>query len=220
MSNHLLVYVPGFPGEAIPRNLNEERVVDSIVKLSACKNIPLELVSYPGILNEEKFSFKNTQTHTLNFIKDKIEKGHDITLIGQSWGGLIALSAHEMFKLKKLILITPFILPLSREELEPLLNIYSVEFPNLIPNSSIRSCVDEISTIFNFLNDLNFNDMKNNDVRIIGALEDEIIPINLLREIVSNKKIFPNNVTFDEIKSDHNFTYSKADLESWLLHNV
>ena len=63
-------------------------------------------------------------------------------------------------------------------------------------------------------------DMKNNDVRIIGALEDEIIPINLLREIVSNKKIFPNNVTFDEIKSDHNFTYSKADLESWLLHNV
>jgi hypothetical protein len=91
MHQRILIYVPGFPGEAIPSIPGEKRVVDVVSEIAAGKKLNLEVVSYPGIKTDELFTFEKTQSHTFKIIKEKIEIGYSVTLIGQSWGGLISL---------------------------------------------------------------------------------------------------------------------------------
>ncbi len=88
MRPRILIYVPGFPGEATPRESNEIRVVDIISEVADQRKLDLEIVRYPGIKNDEQFTFEKTRTYTHKIIQEKIEKGYSVTLVGQSWGGL------------------------------------------------------------------------------------------------------------------------------------
>ena len=66
MPKKLILYVPGFPGEAIPRKIGETRILDIVSAIVALKNINFEVISYTGIRDGRVFTFENTKIHVFN----------------------------------------------------------------------------------------------------------------------------------------------------------
>jgi len=220
MPQKILLYAPGFPGEAIPREPRETRVIDIISEIAQQEEINFETISYPGISDERPFTFENTKLQVFEVIKNKINQDYSVTLVGQSWGGLISLLALDQYKLDKLLLITPFLLDLPRDEITSILKMYSQEFPNLIPQNSIEKNANEIQAILNsFINTLQ-KDNNQTDIKILANIEDEIVPINLLNNLFSTSNIFKSKMTLTTLSNDHDFSHGKNELRTWLKNNV
>lgn len=220
MRPRIHIYVPGFPGEAVPRIPGEKRVVDVVAEVAIANNLNLEIVSYPGIRNSEQFTFEKTLKHTLKIIEEKIEKGYSITLIGQSWGGLISLLALNHFSIDRLVLITPFILSLDSEKVSEILKFYSSEFPDIIPTDSIPNNVESISRLFDSLEKLQQREKLPSEVKILASSEDVTIPINDLTSFFSTCNIFKSPAVITETLNDHDFSHGTNELTDWLNKNV
>ena len=151
MTKKLLLYVPGFPGEAILREPGETRIIDIVTEIMQQKNINFKVISYPGINDEGVFTFEKSKLHTFNAIKEKINQGYSLTIIGHSWEGLLSLLALDQFKFDKLLLITPFLLNLDRNDILSILKNYSNDFPKLIPIETIEKNTNEVQSTMNLL---------------------------------------------------------------------
>jgi alpha-beta hydrolase superfamily lysophospholipase len=220
MRPRILIYVPGFPGEAIPRLPGERRVVDVVSDIASHRNLELEIVSYPGIKNSEQFTFEKTLSHTLKVIQEKTLMGYSITLIGQSWGGLISLLAVNQFAIDRLALITPFLISPSEEDVTAILGMYSNEFPSLISSEAFSGSATSVVKIFEGLNELRKKENIITDVRVLVANQDEVVPANGLVEFFSTTNIFKNPATLFHINNDHDFSLGKDELTEWLKQNV
>jgi len=213
----IFIFLPGFPGEAVPRKENEVRVVDIVSNIMFEKNKVLEIVCYPGISDSNDFSFERTQNVSFEVIQKKIIEGFSVIVIGQSWGGLIALLAFDAFPLQSLILITPFLLIPDEADVLKIIKDYSKQFPQIIPGKKIPELVQQISHISKKLNGLNFESISEKNISLLTCSDDEVIPSDLLRKYI--KSLGLKSLMLDEIKSDHNFNNGKQDLYHWLeLH--
>jgi esterase/lipase len=220
MRPRILIYVPGFPGEAVPRIPGEKRVVDVVSDIAAQRNLEFEIISYPGIKNNEQFTFEKTQSHTLRVIQEKAQKGYSITLIGQSWGGLISLLAVDQVAIDHLVLITPFLIAPTHEEMIGILDMYSSEFPNLIPQESISSNANSVIKFFEHLQELRKKENINAQAKVLIAKQDEVVHANALLEFFSTTNIFKNPVSLAKVSNDHDFSHGKDELSEWLKQNV
>lgn len=220
MTEQLLLYIPGFPGEAIPREPGETRVIDIITEHMNQKNINFEIISYPGINDENSFTFEKSNSHVLHVIKNKINQGYSLTIVGQSWGGLLSLLALDHFKFDQLLLITPFLLNLSRNDIMNILKIYSKEFPKLIPLNSIEKNTEEVHSIMSSLNNVLQKNNNQTNIKILLNLQDEIIPADALKDILLTSNIFKSKMSLTTLSNDHNFSHGKNDLKNWIKSNV
>lgn len=220
MRPRLIIYVPGFPGEAIPRDCDERRVLDEVVQVATQKNITIDVLYYPGIRDGGQFSFKNSKDYTIKHIQRKIDEGYSITLIGHSWGGIISLLAADQIDIDRMILITPFIIKIEDPALSSVLNFYSNEYPSLIPEESIGINKKEILNDFKILQDILDKENKDHDIKIIANTEDEVVSINDLRHLFTTSNHFKKRSKFTEIKNDHNFSQGRNELIKWLNNNV
>lgn len=220
MCPRIIIYVPGFPGEAIPRDYDERRVLDEVVQVATQKNITIDILYYPGIRDGGQFSFKNSKEYTFKHIQRKIDEGYSITLIGHSWGGLISLLAADQLDIDRMILITPFIIKIEDPALSSVLNFYSNEYPSLITKESIETNKKEIVNNFKTLQDIFEKENTNHDIKIIANTEDEIVSINSLRHLFATFNYFKNRSNFTETQNDHNFSKGRNELIKWLNINV
>lgn len=220
MRPRIIIYVPGFPGEAIPRDYDERRVLDEVVLVATQKNITIDILYYPGIRDAGQFSFKNSKDYTFKHIQKKINEGYSITLIGHSWGGLISLLASDQLEIDRMILITPFIIKIEDPALSSVLSFYSNEYPSLIPEESIETNKKEIVNDFKMLQDILEKENTNHDIKVIANTEDEVVPINNLRHLFATAKYLKKRSEFTEIKNDHNFSKGRNELLKWLNINV
>lgn len=149
MKREVLIFFPGFPGEAYERSPGEKRVIDQVCTISTGKNYVFSTIQYPGIKDQKKFSFLSALQESFNELERY--SGNNITLVGQSFGGLLAILVSRKFKVKKTLLITPFIVRPTDDEVKDLLKFYSNEFPAMIEKNRLSEYFDEISTLFNSL---------------------------------------------------------------------
>ena len=220
MTKKLLLYVPGFPGEAILREPGETRIIDIVTEIMQQKNINFEVISYPGINDEGVFTFEKSKHHTFNAIKEKINQGYSLTIIGHSWGGLLSLLALDQFKFDQLLLITPFLLNLDRNDILSILKNYSNDFPKLIPIETIEKNTNEVQSTMNLL--INVLHKKNNqtDIKVFINIEDEIVPIDILKNLIRSSNVFKSKVTLTTSSNDHNFSKGTCDLRAWIKSHV
>jgi pimeloyl-ACP methyl ester carboxylesterase len=217
MQPRALIYVPGFPGEAIPRELDEIRVIDLLADIAKSKKLLLTIAHYPGILNPgESFSFEKTKNHTFSQIEQMINLGFAVTLIGHSWGGLISYLGFKKFPIDQLLLITPFLKPISSAEIDNHLNFFSAEFPNLVPLESISNNKNAIISLFSELTQKAYVNNENIIIKAITATNDEIIDNKYVCQFLQSE----NKVNITEVKNDHNFSEGKSELKQWLIENV
>lgn len=213
-------YVPGFPGEAIPRGPGEVRVVDIVSSVLEEKKENLEVIQYPGIFGNCEFSFNRTLSHTLDRIHEKIEEGFSVNLIGQSWGGLVSTLAINHYPINRLLLITPFVIEPKKHEIRELLNMYSVDYPMLVTKKEFDKNETDIKEMFNklsFIKELTNVDLE---VRVLVTNNDEIVPIERVKEFFQKSKIFKEHATLEVVAGDHEFSVDKSELRDWLRRNV
>lgn len=220
MQPRIILYIPGFPGEAIPRINNEIRVVDIISKVLITTHLEYEIITYPGIKNDCDFTFKNALDHSLEILKSKIEKGYAVTVIAQSFGGLVALMLNSYYVLDKMLLVSPFILELEDVEIESILSEYSKELPHLIRKELIHKHSQELKCIFNNFKKMQIESSLNTEIKVLAATRDSVVPIAILDNFFVNNKLFIHTPIITRIDDDHDFTFDKNKLEEWVKENV
>lgn len=215
MQKNTYFYIPGFPGEASPREENEVRVVDIVQSFAIKKGIKLEKITYPGIEGNEVFSFPLTIAHTFSKIQEKIDLDFEVNLIAQSWGGIIGLLSLTKFPIKKIFLITPFVIRPNNEQIKDILSYYSSEFPALISSSKLNNHYHDVIEIFN-----SFEKIKTlksfPPIELLICTDDEIVPRNELLAMIENFYELKNQCHITTIKNDHNFTLGFGELEKWI----
>ena len=220
MSKKLILYLPGFPGEAIKREAKEVRAVDIISRIAEQKNQYFEVINYPGINSEDVFTFENTKLHSLKVIKDKISQGFSITLIGQSWGGLISLLALDQFSLDQVLLITPFLLNIPKDEIKSILKVYSSDLPCLIMLKTIEKNADDIQSMMSSLSSILQENSNQADIEIFANTQDEIIHLDVLNKLISSSNSFKTNVKLTTSINDHNFSNGFDELKKLLMNSL
>lgn len=211
----VFIYIPGFPGEAIPRELDEIRVVDIAKNIIEKQGHIFKIVQYPGILDQEEFSFKKTQQETFKLIERSIDEGLTVKLIGHSWGGALALLASSHYSVDQILLITPFLLIPKDDILLETLKYYSQAFPEIIPKAKILNRVSEIDLIRKELLLIESKSILAKKLLILACNNDDIVSFDLLKKYLSTNlpTLVPN---LQEINNDHDFTFGKEELSKWL----
>jgi surfactin synthase thioesterase subunit len=211
MKQEVVIFLPGFPGEAFARTPGEIRVVDLVKKITGQKKKSFVPVVYPGIKTKEPFSFEGTLESAIKEIEEIGSK--EITLVGQSWGGLLAFLISKQFSLNKILLITPYLIHPSEEEIKEILSFYAEELPTIIQKIKIDELSSEILRLFSQLS--NYENRSHQEIKALVCKEDETISIEKIKDYLLQKKI-----SYEICSSDHNFSNTKNDLELWLEENV
>lgn len=211
MKKEVVIFLPGFPGEAYTRTSGEVRVVDLVEKATGLRKKTYVPVTYPGIKTKEPFSFQRTLDSA--FKKIEMNESKEITLIGQSWGGLLAFLASKKFTLKKILLITPYLMRPSRQEINEILGFYADEFPTIIHKTKIEQLSEEIEMLFDLLS--NYEQGSHQKITALVCKEDETIPFEKITNYLVQK-----NISYEICSSDHNFSNKQNDLKLWLEKNV
>jgi hypothetical protein len=217
--SEIVIFVPGFPGEAYPRDKDEVRVVDIVSKVLMSQGKLFEVISYPGIIDNQRFSFERTKAYTFEVIEKRLSQGYSVSVVGQSLGGLIALLASQKYQIKKLLLITPFLIIPDGPDLLNIISYYSSEFPKLIPTESISIMSQQIIKFKEELNLINNISSSCEKVAIVACSNDEVVPLNLIKEYFNNL-YFVKNADILVLDNDHDFSLGKQELEKWLELNV
>jgi esterase/lipase len=183
-----IIYLHGFPGpyELLPSGTL--RVADQLFDFLSSKYD----FYYPLYTIKHSFSLLNTLTDCAKILEEirRRKTYKTISLVGQSWGAVIALHLSSLHNFEQLFLITPFISIPKGEAALKLVQLFSHQYPGLIPPTSIEKIVQELATITELhLPEENLKKTGCNTI-IFAAENDEIIKLSAIKDIaVVNEKV-------------------------------
>jgi esterase/lipase len=172
------------------------------------------VLHYEGLgKSQGAFSFPKSVTDAIAYYESLVSQGYKhITIVGHSWGGLIALNLIAMVDtsaIDRLILMSPFNYFPTGVELEKLIDfIYSdsqVEFKQ--SKSEMIKQVGVITSSYQPRSKIDKIRLFAKPVHIFQAIHDLEVPPATTTEFV--KAIGNKNVHLEQIDTDHSFTENR-----------
>ena len=184
-TNHrkALIYWHGFPGPFRPQGDDEIRLADHAFTVAHSDYD----FYYPLYTDSQLGSFDFLKSarlgpSMLDFVRR--QKSYDsVTVVGQSWGAVIAVNAWDANQIHKLILITPFLGLPTGEAASKILLHYAMTYPSVLAGrmSDYLSQIAGVAAIFN-----PSAIMKNTGgrVRIIAGSSDEVVSLKTIKALL------------------------------------
>jgi esterase/lipase len=182
-----LLYFHGFPGpfEVLPPG--ELRIADQLHS----DIVEMHDYYYPlySLKSGGKFNFEETIQdgfRALDFLhRQKAYKS--VTIVGQSWGAVIALALSRKFYFKKILLITPFLFVPTGSAALQTIQYYSEKYPELLPPGQVGTFVGQIERIAaSYCPKEAF--LATTAPSIVFASDaDEVVPFKKIADLVSKK---------------------------------
>lgn len=203
------LFLHGFPGPGVVLPEGEKRIDDHILEsFNHKKDEVAYYLYYRGIMDDfMSFSFKYTIDESLAFYKTLSEQYESVEIIGRSWGGAVATNILHQTDCQKALLLTPFCQIPPYEVVHPMLMSFSDLHPTVILRERVEFLAREVDE---FRKDHNPMDLapqiKGRNIKIIGALRDQTVPIEHVREFANR---IPNSELV-ELDTDHQFEGVKS----------
>jgi pimeloyl-ACP methyl ester carboxylesterase len=190
VSNHqskrAILYLHGFPGPYEELPIGETRFVDHLFRyVSHSFDFYYPLYT---ICKQSPFSFIDSLADValvLDFLL-KSKTYESVTLIGQSWGAVVALSLTARFDFSKVILVTPFLHIPYGVEGQSLVKKYSQQYPLLLQPIQLPKLMDEFDYMAKFLSPAHFLPSIDCPTSIFAAEQDEIVPLRIVHKILAH----------------------------------
>lgn len=188
-SRHAILYFHGFPGPFEKLPSNEPRIADEIyldVKADFDFYYPLY-----SLKRTAGFSFEETLKDGIRVFEhiNSQKKYTSLTVIGQSWGAVIAVELARKHLLDQLILITPFVGIPTGKVAQGMVAHYSSLYPGLLKPNLKAEYVSEIEIIAANHSPSGALISSKNAVRIFASENDEVVPIELVRKIAAQNPL-------------------------------
>lgn len=178
-----ILYIHGFPGPYETLQPGTLRVADQLFDYLSSKFD----FYYPLYTIKQSFSLLNSLSDCAKVLKEITNKNKysSITLVGQSWGAVIALHLSSTYNFKKILLITPFLSIPKGDASVILVQAFCQQYPGLLPPETFEKVVNELITIGE--NDAPIKNIKNtkSDIIIFASEKDEVVPLPAVRAVAS-----------------------------------
>lgn len=213
-----------FPGVPAINQRNE----DIARRISISQNIDAYVAYYNGLTPNlyntrlRHFSFTNSLKDMLSLTESLLKNYDTITLIGHSWGGLVALYVFSKLvkyknKFDSIILMAPFIyFPRDIPWLEPMILSKSIPVAG-----SIESAIEDFYNVEKIF-DLNLvvDSISNNlnCIKIVEAENDQDVPNNLTKKFMNLLRRKNVEVISKKLNDDHLFSKYRENIISVVLN--
>lgn len=180
-----LLYFHGFPGPYTTSSASELRVADQLFP----EIFPHFDFYYPLYSRKAAGTFSFEQTiddgrKAFRFLRSR-QSYRSVTLVGQSWGAVIALALARDASFERVILITPFVaLPTGASALKTAQH-YSAKHPDLLAPERVPEIVAQIERLAKDQSPAEALAKLRSEKIVFAASADEVIPLKAIQHILN-----------------------------------
>lgn len=218
-SPHAILMLHGFPAEKLNDTVFEKNL-DLANFLASKTKDDVFLPHYNGLgkNHSSEFNFVHSIEDSIQLTEKLLSIYSSISIVGHSWGGLVAINCFGKFhsKIRKMVLLSPLTLLLDDHNLKPILEGLIEEIPKRSRSKAIEEYLKEFEMVrqryapFNVLHDVGDLDR----VSIIQAKKDHETPSNFTESFITK---FGYKILYSAIETDHSFMENRGDVMSRVL---
>lgn len=179
-----LLYFHGFPGPAVPLPLGERRVIDALYS-GFCEEHDFYYPLYTKPINR-MFSFDHSLQDAeiaARVLRSSFSHYSSITIIGQSYGAVMAARITPSLPGANFILLTPFLGVREDQHLLKLVQGFHKLYPSFVTRELVQPYFEQLKELSQSLRfDEAFSEISN--LNVLAAERDEIVPLSAVERMV------------------------------------